>query len=153
MTKTTHETLLHVVYRNGPDLLNEVEAFIARGEDLDAITEYGESALRVASYNGRFDVVLRMLAAGAAEYQLEWTETMQVLVRGTLADLADRLAGCVRGSCRLLATHAAAVRPARRYRESRPAADAGPSRRCRAPGKTPLTLRWSRKTCQCSPFC
>lgn len=92
MTKTTHETLLHVVYRNGPDLLNEVEAFIARGEDLDAITEYGESALRVASNQRRFDVVLRLLAAGAAEYQLEWTETMLVLVRGTLADLADRLA-------------------------------------------------------------
>ena len=58
-------------------------AFIARGTDLDATTGHGESALRVASNNGRFDVVAMLVDAGADWYQLAWTYTIQETVAGT----------------------------------------------------------------------
>lgn len=86
------ETLLHTIYQNRPELLAEIETFIARGDDLNAMTEYDESPLRVASNNGRFEVVLRLLAAGADANQLKWTDTILELVRGTTASLVQRLA-------------------------------------------------------------
>lgn len=78
------KALLRAIYTNAPDLPEQVQAFIARGTDLDAITEHGESPLRVASNNGRFDVVAMLLDAGANWYQLEWTNTIQETVFGTL---------------------------------------------------------------------
>lgn len=71
--------------------MQQIEPFISGNEDLSHITSHCESPLRVASNNGRYDVVLRLLAAGADEYQLEWTETVMALVRGSLADLESRL--------------------------------------------------------------
>jgi len=38
---------------------------IDRGADLDAVSDYGESALSVASNTGRFDAVRLLLDAGA----------------------------------------------------------------------------------------
>ncbi|MES2935565.1 MAG: ankyrin repeat domain-containing protein [Pseudomonadota bacterium] len=79
--------MLWTVYDNEPDLFNQVAAFIASNEDLDRITENEESALRVTSNNGRFDVVRLLLDAGAHEYQLEWTQTVHKVVFGSLDDI------------------------------------------------------------------
>lgn len=89
-------SLLQTVYANAPDLLDRLETFIQAGERLDDITEYGESPLRVASCNGRFDAVRRLLEVGAAEYQFEWTDTAHLVVFGSLADLETHLS---RTSC------------------------------------------------------
>ena len=85
------DSFLQTIYNNAPDLMQQIETFISEGEHLNHITSYCESPLRVASNNGRYDVVLRLLAAGADEYQLEWTDTVMALVRGPLTDLENRL--------------------------------------------------------------
>ena len=77
------KSLLNAIYQNAADLPEQLLTFIARGTDLDATTEHGESALRVASNNGRFDVVAMLLDAGANWYQLEWTNTIQETIFGT----------------------------------------------------------------------
>ncbi|MFZ6641403.1 ankyrin repeat domain-containing protein [Undibacterium sp. TC4M20W] len=83
--------LLQTVYKNGTELYDEVRQMIAQGADIDHITEYGESALRVASNNGRFDIVKLLLDAGAAEYQLEWTDVMHEVVFGTNASIRQKI--------------------------------------------------------------
>jgi ankyrin repeat protein len=77
-------SLLQTVYNNGPNLLDEVRTFIANGADLNRVTEYSESALRVASNNGRFDVVRLLLDSGADFNQLGWSSTMLKVVGDTL---------------------------------------------------------------------
>jgi len=84
-------SLLQTIYNNAPELLLQIEPFIDGGDDLDYVTEYDESPLRVASNNGRFDVVLRLLEAGALDYQLEWTDTVFELVRGSAIGLERKL--------------------------------------------------------------
>src|SRR5688572_18685413 len=48
-----------------PQLLPVLRLLIDRGADLDAVSDYGESALSVASRVGRFDAVALLLDAGA----------------------------------------------------------------------------------------
>lgn len=76
-------TLISLIYNNGADLIEEVESRIAQGVDVNRVTEYGESALRVASNQGRFDVVQVLLAAGANSSQLGWSRTIYEVVYGT----------------------------------------------------------------------
>lgn len=76
-------TLLGTIYSNEADLVEKVKAHIAQGEDINAVTKYGESALRVASRLGRFDVVEALLNAAADRGQLEWSSTMYEVVYGT----------------------------------------------------------------------
>ncbi len=64
------KSLLQTVYNNSDNLFEEVQKFIDRGENLNRITKYSESALRVASNNGRFDVVKLLLESGADKAQL-----------------------------------------------------------------------------------
>ena len=59
------KSLLKTIYQNGNKLLSEVEALLDQGEDPNVITKYNESPLRVASNNGRFDVVKLLLSRGA----------------------------------------------------------------------------------------
>lgn len=80
----SYNALLNAVYANQANLPDLVKGFIERGTDLDSVTEYGESPLRVASNNGRFDVVAMLLDGGADWYQLGWTNTIQETVFGTL---------------------------------------------------------------------
>jgi ankyrin repeat protein len=70
-----------------PRLLELLEMLIARGVALNGITEYGESAVRVFSYLGRFDGVLLLLDSGADEAQLAWTSLHRAVALGTLADV------------------------------------------------------------------
>lgn len=77
-------TLLSRICANQPDLADEVRQLIAQGADLDTVTEYGQSPLRVASMLGRFDIVGLLLDAGADWYQLGFTNTIHETVFGTL---------------------------------------------------------------------
>lgn len=81
------KNLLRAVYNNTADLPTLVREHIERGTDLDATTEHGESALRVASNHGRFEVVGMLLDAGANWYQLGWSNTIQQTVFGTLESM------------------------------------------------------------------
>lgn len=81
------KALLRAIYANEDDLPEQVRAFIDRGTDLDALTGYGESPLRVASNHGRFDVVRLLIDGGADWYQLGWTHTIEQVVFGTLASI------------------------------------------------------------------
>jgi len=76
-------TLLNVICNNGADLVEDVKSCIAQGDDVNRVTEYGESALRVASNNGRFDVVEVLLGSGADGDQLGWSRTIFEVVYGT----------------------------------------------------------------------
>jgi ankyrin repeat protein len=53
------DLLLNAVYKNKVDLLLTLEKLLDKGYDLNKITQYYESPLRVASNNGRFDVIDR----------------------------------------------------------------------------------------------
>jgi ankyrin repeat protein len=77
------KNLLGVIYENGADLVQEVKARIALGDDVNSVTEYGESALRVASRNGRFDAIKVLLGADADPGQLCWSHTIHEVVFGT----------------------------------------------------------------------
>ncbi len=57
-----------------------VELLIDSGAPLNGKSSYGESAMRVASNIGRFDVIKLLLERGADGSDLEWTELMHALV-------------------------------------------------------------------------
>jgi ankyrin repeat protein len=71
-----------------PHLLDLLAWLIAQGVDLDAITRYGESALRVLSRLGRFDAVRLLLDAGADASQLEFSPLHHATVFGTAGEMA-----------------------------------------------------------------
>jgi ankyrin repeat protein len=70
-----------------PRLLPLLRLLIAHGVDLDAVSTYKESGLRVLSHVGRFDAVAVLLAAGADEGQLGWTPLIKAVALGSLADV------------------------------------------------------------------
>ncbi len=80
-------TLLNFIYKNGPNLIEEINACLAQGEDVNHITKHGESALRVASNRGRFDAVKRLLEAQADRSQLDWSPTIHEVVHGSCASI------------------------------------------------------------------
>ncbi len=87
--------LLGVIYQNGENLLSEVKDLLDKGENPNIITEYAESPLRVASNNGRFDVIRLLLDNGADESQLEWSDIFFTLAYGTHDELkALTKSGC-----------------------------------------------------------
>ena len=72
-------SLLQLIYKNSADLLPKVEAFLDEGHNPNQITKYCESPLRVASNNGRFDVIELLLSRGADESQLGWTSLFHAI--------------------------------------------------------------------------
>ncbi len=76
-----------------PQLLPILRLFISRGANLDSISAYNESALRVASSNGRFDAVAMLLAAGADPAPLGWTPLMHAIALGGIEDVQRALQG------------------------------------------------------------
>jgi len=86
-------SLLDTVYRNGPDLLSEVEILLDKGEDPNVITEYAETPLRVASNRGRFDTIKLLLSRGADESQLAWTNIFHAIAFDSAEHLEDLISG------------------------------------------------------------
>ena len=68
-------------------LIDLLSLLIAQRVDLNALTDYNESGLRVLSRLGRFDAVRLLLDAGADEGQLAWTPLMRAVALGTLDDV------------------------------------------------------------------
>lgn len=74
-----------------PRLLDLLALLVGYGVNLNGISTYQESGLRVLSHIGRFDAVRLLLAAGADRGQLQWTPLIEAVALGTLADV-ERLA-------------------------------------------------------------
>jgi ankyrin repeat protein len=72
-------------------LLAVLWLLIDRGADLDAVSDYGESALSVVSRVGRFDAVELLLGSGANPAPLEWTALHRAVALGTIAEIKQRL--------------------------------------------------------------
>ncbi|MEA5510565.1 ankyrin repeat domain-containing protein [Crocosphaera sp. UHCC 0190] len=70
-----------------PNLITMLNFLIEKGVSVNNITSYGESALRVASRVGRFDVVDLLLTHGADSQQLAWTKIMYTIVFGGVKDV------------------------------------------------------------------
>jgi ankyrin repeat protein len=79
--------------RRDPRLLELLRLLIAKGVDLDRITTYSESGLRVLSRLGRFDAVRLLLDAGADEAQLGWSPLIAAVALGSRDDVERLLAG------------------------------------------------------------
>ena len=86
-------SLLKTIYQNRSDLLSAVQILLDEGHDPSAVTEYSESPLRVASNNGRFDVVKLLLSKGADESQLGWTNIFHAIAYGSLENLEEAITG------------------------------------------------------------
>ena len=86
--------LINAVTANwsSPDLLPILRLLISRGARLNDISVYSESALKVASNNGRFDAVRLLLDAGSDPAPLKWTPLMHAVALGTLDDVKTQLA-------------------------------------------------------------
>jgi ankyrin repeat protein len=74
-----------------PQLVPVIQLLINRGANLNTVSEYSESALSVASNNGRFDAVQVLLAAGADPSPLQWTPLMHAIALGSLGDVQVQL--------------------------------------------------------------
>ena len=72
---------------NGSALIDLLKLLIANKTDLNRVTDYRESGLRVLSRIGRFDAVKILLDAGADETQLKWTPLIKAVAIGSLADV------------------------------------------------------------------
>jgi ankyrin repeat protein len=70
-----------------PTLLDLLRLLVSHGVELDGITTFKESGLRVLSRLGRFDAVRLLLDAGADRTQLEWTPLIEAVALGSLADV------------------------------------------------------------------
>lgn len=68
-------------------LIPLLNLLIERGAKVSGISQYGESALRVASRAGRFDAVQVLLAAGADSEQLAWSQLMYAIAFGNSAEV------------------------------------------------------------------
>jgi ankyrin repeat protein len=68
-------------------LVGLLELLITNGVDLNVVTSYGESGLRVLSRIGRFDAIGVLLDAGADASHLGWTPLMRTIALGTLEDV------------------------------------------------------------------
>ncbi len=68
-----------------------VELLIQNGVNPSGVSTFGESALSVASNQGRFDVIDTLLKSGADESILKWTALMKAIALGSLSDCKELL--------------------------------------------------------------
>jgi ankyrin repeat protein len=79
----------------GRERIALVEFLIAKGAPLNGQSSYGESAISIASRCGYFELVQILLAAGGDRTFLGWTDLMQAIALGTIAEVEAQLAAGV----------------------------------------------------------
>ncbi len=72
-----------------PHLIELLELLLDNGVSVTGMSTYGESAVRVLSRIGRFDAVRLLLDAGANSGDVRFTELIEAVVFGSLADVND----------------------------------------------------------------
>jgi len=72
-------------------LLPLLTFLLEHGADTDIVSSYGESALSVASNNGRFDAVQFLLDRGADPTPLQWTELLHTVALGSVEEVRTLL--------------------------------------------------------------
>jgi ankyrin repeat protein len=73
---------------HNPQLIEILKLLIANGVSLRGMTTYGESGVRVLSRIGRFDAVQLLLKAGANPDDIKFTNLIEAVAFGSLADVA-----------------------------------------------------------------
>ena len=90
-----YDVLIDAMYGGtiAPDaqLVPLIQLLIDRGARLNTVTQHSESALSVASRNGRFDAVSALLTAGADPAPLKWTPLMHAIALDSLNDVRTLL--------------------------------------------------------------
>jgi ankyrin repeat protein len=89
-TALIHAVHSRDVYRDAR-LIELLHLLIGQGAELNVISSYGESGLRVLSRLGRFDAVKVLLDAGADSSQLEWTPLHRAVALGTLEEVRSEV--------------------------------------------------------------
>jgi len=92
---SNYSALLHAVHSRDilrdSRLINLLKLLIDQKVELNGISDYAESGLRVLSRIGRFDAVKLLLDAGADASQLQWTPLMRAIAMGSLADVESEV--------------------------------------------------------------
>jgi ankyrin repeat protein len=95
LTDSGYGALVDAVYGREmfPDdrLIGLLQLLVANGVQLNEVTKYGESGLRVLSRLGRFDAVKVLLEAGADASQLQWTPLMRAIAIGSLTEVEEEI--------------------------------------------------------------
>lgn len=82
-TSDGYDVLINAMHgrdiKQDENLIPILNLLIERGAEVDGVSSYGESALNVASYRGRFDAVELLLVAGAEYERLRWTHLMEAV--------------------------------------------------------------------------
>ncbi len=75
-------------------LIPVLTLLIEHGADVNIVSKYSESALRVLSCRGRFDAVEFLLGHGADEKTLAWTDLIRAVALGTYEEFEALLLQC-----------------------------------------------------------
>lgn len=70
-----------------PRLLDLLRVLVGAGVDLNSVTKYHESALRILSRIGRFDAVQLLIEAGADRGHLGWNPLIEAAALGSAVDI------------------------------------------------------------------
>jgi ankyrin repeat protein len=86
---TGYDALIDAMFSHvcGEKRVTLVRFLLEQGAKLDGKSGFSESALSVSSRLGDFEVVRLLLAAGSDAAVLEWTDLMQAIALGSLAEI------------------------------------------------------------------
>ncbi len=73
--------------RSEDEVLELIRYLVGLGAEINGVTSYGESALRILSRQGRFRAVRFLLRNGGGESQLGWTSLMHAVATGTIEEV------------------------------------------------------------------
>jgi ankyrin repeat protein len=84
-----YSVLVDVMYSQASEgaMLSMVDYLIGEGADVQRMTNYNESPIQVASHRGRFDIIRRLVDAGADLEPLGWNDLMMAVAFGNDRDV------------------------------------------------------------------
>jgi ankyrin repeat protein len=90
-----YTALVSIIYslQDDDQLLPVAKVLVDSGADLDLASEYDESPISVAAFQGRFRVVQFLIDAGADPLPLRWTPLARAIALGSVADVQHTLDG------------------------------------------------------------